>query len=574
MVIIDYRIMERKYKRIFCKSALGAAIIASCSACTDTIDDHYSVSQGVATKTLWEQIVAQPNLKDFAKVLESVHYYNSETKASGLTYKDILQQNTKMTVWAPVDGSFDLNQVLTEAKNDEYSVDHRFVRNHINTFSRSISGIEADSITMLNSKMNVLDNAAMKFKDVAVVESNIPATNGLLHKLDSTVVFLDNLYEYMQTNPNVSSLYQYFHERDTTYINESQSVQGGVNEDGDIVWADTVLTTESKAFGISFKFRGEDWDGIGANLKDEDSTFVMVMPTNTGWEDALAKTYPYFKYMSFPYANKDNQMAESTKVNPDTLQKKQSLMSIVNRLVFSPNRQKDYTLEDFGHTDSLFTTRLEVIDTPYCNNIFKGIEPVRLSNGYAYLSDDYRYNVSTDIQVEGENKEFFSVDGASTKVNTATITNSSRNPNVPGSVSGNGYAYTVPLSSSATNIIYKLPHILSAKYDVYAVILPENIQDTTKTEVLPLKFKATMSCYDGTSEVEVPTSSDDYISDPTKVDTILLFKDFQFPIAYEGVSGAYPTLKLEVTANRGEMQKKYTNRIYVDEIILRAKEEE
>lgn len=565
--------MERKYKSIISKGVLGAAIIASCSACTDTIDDHYGVSQGVATKNLWEQITAQPNLKDFAKVLENVHYYTSETKASGLTYKDILQQNNKMTVWAPVDGSFDLAAIMAEIKSNEYNVDHRFVRNHINTFSRSISGVEKDSITMLNSKMNVLDNAVMKFKGVDIVKGNIPATNGLLHTLDTTVLFLDNLYEYMQTNPNLSSLYQYFHERDTTYIDENQSVPGGI-VDGEVTWADTVLVTESKAFNASFQFRGEEWQGIWANLKNEDSTFVMVMPTNAGWKDALDKTYPYFKYMSFPYANKDDRLGSSKTVNPDSLQKKQSLMSIVNRLVFSPNRQKDYTLEDFGHTDSLFTTRSEIIDTPYCNNIFKGIQPVQLSNGYAYLSDDYRYNVSTDKEVEGENPGFFSVDGASTKVNIATITNANRNHKVKGSVSGNAYAYTVPLSSSATNIIYKLPNILSAKYDVYAVILPENIQDTTKLKVLPLKFAATMNFYDGTSELEVSTKSEDYISDPTKVDTILLFKDFQFPIAYKGVTGAYPTLKLEVTANRGEMQRKYTNRIYVDQIILRAKEEE
>lgn len=568
--------MERKYMRLFKKGVLGAAVIAGCSACTDTIDEHYGVSEGVATKSLWEQIVAQPNLQDFAKVLEKVHYYSSETKASKLTYKDILLQNNKMTVWAPVDGSFDLNQVLSDIENDEYSVDHRFVRNHINTFSRNVTGAEADSITMLNSKLGILDNTQKTFKDVDIVESNIPATNGVLHKLEATVPFLDNLYEYIQTTPELSSLYQYFYERDTTYIDENQSVQGGI-VDGEVTWADTVLVTESKAFNLSFQYRGETWQGINANLKDEDSTFVMIMPTNAGWNEAVAKTYPSYKYMSFTYANKDDKNQAGETINPDTLQKYQALMSIVNRLVFSPNRQKDYTLEDFGHTDSLFTTAYEVIDTPYCNNIFAGIEPVRVSNGYAYLTDDYRYNVSSDIEVEGESYSGLYSDGinVSTQVNTTSVTSGSRNPKIKGSISGNAYAYTVPLSlNTPTNIAYKLPNILSAKYDIYAVVLPENIQDTLKTNTMPLKFAATLSYYEGTSALETSKTSDDFISDTTKVDTVLLFKDFQFPVAYKGVDNAYPTLKLEVTAGPREINKTYTNRIYVDKIILKAKEEE
>ncbi len=567
--------MEKEYMRLFKKGILGAAVIAGCSACSDTIDDHYAVSDGVATKTLWEQIKAQPNLSDFAEVLEKVHYYSNETKSSGLTYKDILQQNTKMTVWAPVNGSFDKNKYLNDLETDEYSVDHRFVRNHINTFARNITGNENDSITMLNSKLSVLSNTDKTFKGVEVVQSNIPATNGVLHKLANDVEFLDNLYEYMQVTPNVSSLYQYFKDRDTTYIDEYQSVPGGIGEDGEITWADEVWVTESKAFNYSFLYRGETWDGISANLKNEDSTFVMVMPTNTAWNKAIAKTYPYYKYMAFPYTNKDDKNAQAETVNPDTLQKYQAMMSIVNRLVFSPNRQKDYTLEDFGHTDSLFTTRGEVVDTPYCNDIFRGIEPIRLSNGYAYLTDDYRYNVASDIEFEGELSLFqYMTDIVSSRLEVATIYQ--QNPKIEGSVSGKSYAYTIEkVSNTPTEVAFKLPYILSGKYDIFAVILPENIsiQDTAKT-VLPLKFNATLNYYNGTSELEESKETEDLFSNVEKVDTIPLFTDFQFPVAYKGISGAYPTLKLMVTANSRDLNKKYTNRICVDKIILKAKEEE
>lgn len=566
--------MKKKYIRLLNKGVLGAAVIAGCSACTDTIDEHYAISGNVANQTLWEQIQAQPDLSKFAKILETVHYYDTETKASSLTYKDILQMNNKLTVWAPVDGSVNLDSLLEEAQRDEYSVDHRFVRNHVNTFARNVSGTQKDSITMLNTKMNVLDNAEKTFKGVAISQSNIAASNGILHKLDDEVPFLNNLYEYMQITPRVSSLYKFFQDRDTTYLDENQSVQGGI-VDGEITWADSVMRTESKAFNYQYQYRGETWDGIFANLKDEDSTYVMIMPTNVGWEKALSKTKPFYNYMSYPYANKEDKNAKAETVNPDSMQNKESLMSIVNRLVFSPNRQKDYTLEDFGHTDSLFTTRSEVIDTPVCNQIFQGITPVELSNGYAYLTDDYKYNVSSDIEVECENRYYLQSDlvNPQTEVRTATIVNSARNPHVAGSVGGGSYAYTVPLTSkNATNIVYRLPNVLSATYDIYAVILPINIQDTTK-RALPLKFDATLSYYEGTSASESSASAKNLISDTAKVDTILLFENFKFPVAYKGVSGAYPILTIK--ANPGQyINVKYTNSIYLDKIILKAKEED
>lgn len=214
--------MERKYMKYLNKGVMGAAIIAGCSACTDTVDDHYGVNGGVAKNTLWEQIAAQENLSDFAQVLEKVHYYSNENKSTGMTYKELLQKNTKMTVWAPVNGSFDLQQVLADIERNEYSVDNRFVRNHINTFSRVITGAEQDSITMLNSKMNVLDNQTATFKGINVIQKNIPATNGTLHIIETEVPFLNNMYEMLQTNTSLTSLYNFPRPRHNVYRRECQ----------------------------------------------------------------------------------------------------------------------------------------------------------------------------------------------------------------------------------------------------------------------------------------------------------------------------------------------------------------
>lgn len=570
--------MEKKFINVFKNSVWGLATILGCSACTDTIDDHYTVSDGVATKSLWEQIVAQPNLTQFAKVLENVHFYSTETKASSLTYKDILQNNNKMTVWAPVDGSFDVEAVMRDIQKDEYGVDKRFVRNYINTFSKNVSGSEKDSIIMLNAKMNVVDNLAKTFKGIEIVESNIPATNGVLHKLDSAITFMNNLYEYMQITPEVSKLYQYFHERDSIIFDENQSVPGGF-EDGELTWADSVTYPISKVFLPTYSHNGmKGLRGVGEFLNKEDSSFVMVMPTNIGWEKAVAKMFPKYKYMTLPYANKNDKYKEPVTVNADTMQKYMAEEAIVRRLVFCPGQQKDYTLEDFGHTDSLFTSTMEVIDTPYCNNIFKGIDPVVLSNGYAYLSDNYRYNTVEDIELEGENLQYLYKDGIniSTDTRTATVTKENRNKRIKGSISNNGYIYTATRSvASATNLAFMLPSVLSTKYDIYAIMLPENIRDSSNYEPLQLKFSATINYDDGVSPDGIKKDSEIFINDTSKVDTILLFKDFEFPIAYKNVDGAYPILTLRVRALPMELRNGvYSNSICVDKIILRAKEED
>lgn len=576
MVINIIKSMKNKYLNIFSRVACGTILVSGVSACSDVIDDHYGVSNGIATKTLWEQITAQPDLQNFAKVLEQVHYYTSEDEPSNLTFKDVLQANNKLTVWAPKDGSYNLDSLLA---CDEYDVEKRFIRNHINTFSKGISGVEPDTITMLNSKVNVLNNENRQFKGVDILESNIPATNGLLHKLAHGVEFQNNLYEFIQTRSDLDSLFTFFHDRDTTFIDEYSSVPGGI-QNGEMTYADTVWTTRSKAFDSWYTYQGEDWDGLNANLKDEDSTFVMIMPTNIGWQKALEKAKKYYEYMSLPYENQDEDKKTET-VNPKKLQDKQAKMAVVNRLVFSPNQQRGYKLEDFGNTDSLFTTRGTVIDTPYCNDIFRGIERIPVSNGYAYLANDYRYNVGEDIEVEAETSFYWSTKRQGSNAWYSGVVNSSnRNKKVKGSVSGGGYAYLYGDENAKKGGFFemRIPEVLSGTYDIKVVVLPENIADTFKTTVLPMKFESTIYYYNGESTTLKSKTSEEFTSSVTdttwSVDTFTVFENFKFPVAYKGVTGAYPYIRFDVTSKKSDWGKNFSKDLYIDKIILEAKDED
>lgn len=572
-----------KNKKWMNNGIIGAVIIAGCSACTDTIADHYNENSNVAKETLWEIIKANKDLADFAEVLEKTHYYTSETKKSDMTFKDLLSTNSKFTVWAPK--SFNKDSILAELAENEYDVQQRFVKNHICTFSQNLTGTSVDSLTMLNTKMNLFDNGNATLKGIKLIESNIGASNGILHTIATPVPFLDNIYEYLKTLDNAKKIREYLALGDTTYINEDLSTTGPV-VDGSILIVDTVWTTESQLFYYSFDKNGNTWYGINANLKNEDSSFAMVIPTDAAWDKAYERIKPLFKYMSTTYSNKVKKEEAGTQVNIDSMQNIQTQMAIVNNLVFSTNMQGHYTINDFGRTDSLRTTTNRYIYAPVCNDIFDGKSYVTLSNGYAYIVDNFNYTPSEsympDIEIEGESYFDLYEDGLNSKTTnhgSTVIVKNRRNPNIAGTVSEDMFMYARPKAiSDNTTLAYRIPDVLSGKYDIYAVMLPTNIivADTaniTETAV-PTKFKATLSYYDKeTATTEKKANTGTLQNDINRVDTILLYEDFEFPIAYKGVKNAYPTITLTTAASRPEiLNGKFSNVMYLDKIILKTKE--
>ena len=98
-------------KKLLYNKVLGLAVAAlTFVACTDTWDDHYeslgnganSVHQG----SLWQAISSNPNLSNFASVLEACNY------------KPILDGSQVFTVFAPTNDQF--TQAQAEAWINDY----------------------------------------------------------------------------------------------------------------------------------------------------------------------------------------------------------------------------------------------------------------------------------------------------------------------------------------------------------------------------------------------------------------------------------------------------------------------
>ena len=55
------------------------------------------------------------------------------------------------------------------------------------------------------------------------------------------------------------------------------------------------------------------------------------------------------------------------------------------------------------------------------------------------------------------------------------------------------------------------------------------------------------------------------------VDSVLVAKDFEFPVCYKGLTDAYATLTIKGYFKSTE-KNKYSREIHIDKIVLKAKE--
>ena len=196
-----------------------------------------------------------------------------------------------------------------------------------------------------------------------------------------------------------------------------------------------------------------------------------------------------------------------------------------------------------------------------------------LSSGRAQTS-----TTSDDIVIEGEDPLAYDL-GHSRFISivyrngiiTHRLTPSNRNPHILGTVSGNTYQQTLAVTScTRATVSYKLKDVPAGTYDIYVVIVPENMDDTTKTVTKHNQFTASLSY---TAECDTPavlTNPQIFKSDTTKVDTILLFQDFKLPNSYFYVWHDYPYISLETVMRMNE-RKIVLSDFYIDCFILKNK---
>lgn len=354
---------------------------------------------------------------------------------------------------------------------------------------------------------------------------------------------------------------------------------------------------------------GENWDMylkcLNAQIHERDSSYIMVMPTDQAWEKAKEKLAPLYKYPN-RYEDKvrgnEGIMYVRNINNPDSVANLSMEMDITCPLVFNQHEQP----EDGSYLVSTHGDTLRSTTTWDMNSIFNGSRDGYYGNkSWCCMATEWAYPKEyyfPDIEVEIGDKSFYYTNTSTYfKVGTDTKTISFNNSLYSGiadkfgHVSNNDFFYlAAPGPSANPHVEVKLTNnIMSGKYDIYVIMVPDWYRKITEdgfadnmlsdqafadsvSAISKMCFTAQVrynnNAANGKDVVSKKTQVFEY--DGTKVDTIKIADEFEFPYSYKNLRYSYPTLILE-GATRSVMAKQgFLYSLCIDKIILKSKETE
>ncbi len=515
------------------------------SSCSNNWDNHYSADpEVVPAQSLWESIEARPEvLSDFADLLRLCDY------------DKVLDADQVYTVWAPANGHFNIDSLHTlidQGKKEQVVAE--FVKNHIARYSHPVSGLTDKQVLLLSKKTERLRSgegaASFLFGQTEIMSKNLLSSNGLLHIIDRSNPFFFNIYEYLKTDTDLDSLKNFIYSFDEAVFDPLLSVPYGV-VDGKTVYVDSVITIENKLL-----------EKIGL-LNHEDSTYWLLAPSNRAWNEAYDSIRHYFKY--------DPKVAKA-----DSLEQTNTKMMMVRDLVFNANLQ-------ISPRDSLFSTQYQLPDKKYHvyqrpfdeGNIFsRTTAEITCSNGKVYRTDDWLFrpenNFYQEIKVEAERTT-----GRDYNSSLCDIMDRAIKPEDTIRISNRRYIHLLPTGTSRNPwVSFEVPNTLSAAYDIYCVFVPYKTYNPTHENVnkpAKLKFSLTYNDEKGNPRTVVckdSTGNNIYITDPSKLDSVLVLSDFKFPVANYGQENTTVLLKVETSITSKETAL-YTREMLIDCICLK-----
>lgn len=522
----------------------SALIFASCS----DWDDHYNVTNVGSDVTLWEQIQQRPELSDFAEVLQNTMVFRQHKKTT-VSYADYLEGGQSLTLFAPVNGTFNKDSLIEVAQtaSGDSAVERFFIFNHLSQKLISTNGTE-QRIRLLNDKY-------MKFSDTGVgsapfKESNIHSKNGILHIMSAKMPYQYTVYELLANDSRFKSNGTFLASYNEDEFDENSSISSGI-VDGKKVYVDSVFISRNKLM-----------EAIGL-LNAEDSTYYVAVPTEEGWQKAWQKALNSFV---FPESNP----------KADSLQKYWAYRALMDDAVFSKTIQSSMQDSVKSKFYSTSTPEYHVFYKPFASDgIFGRGEKIDCSNGYVYASSEWPYESTMTyhkkIEVEGESTWL------ATTYNKCTMTSYSV---LGDSISKGAYVHIKPTSGNANwDVTYKINSTISGTYDVKVILLPKIVSGTENKR--PCKFNATINYYDLEGKLQAyeckegpsySSSLKSIVSRPFNVDTITVAR-FHFPTCNYGESSNQASLTLTCNIKSTENMK-YDRNMFLDAIVLVPVKEE
>lgn len=597
--------MKSIYQNTVKAGLLGAAVLLGFTACTD---DHFDIQPSTVSgsHTIWQNVEANADLDSVAMILRRCKVMKSQTdKSAKQTYAELLATSQQLTAWLPKNGTFNAKQYLDEldsaavlrAKDEmagtraEYDVANRFARNHIARFNYE-SNMGEQRIALMNSKIVNYNAGEGTFNGVKLdaANANILSSNGMLHVLDGESQFAYNIFERLQVDSRFAKIYGDIDKYNVYTFSSSSSTQGSMNHNGSMEYVDSVWTrTNSLMTGAWLD-----------KLTDEDSLYVSVIPTDAAYEAARQKIHGLFKYAkNYNYAwdasKRDwtNKGTNALKFNTDSL----TTYNVTSRILSASSFSVGYNSEGpvttsnpqafLNHVltaDSLNSNARLVIynkDKGNVNPIFDGQtadDAIKASNGYIFAVDNYNYDPSYSfiqkMNINGHNTS--QVTGStSEQAQYVTLNNENQNAEVNVDALGvDNFYYYFPVSgNSQLNIDFKLNNVLSTKYKISIVLLPNrvninNIRAEEDGTIIEEKPVFDVQIRDDKGSV-IGKAVKNVSVDQDKVEKKVLWEAFEFPYAYFGLPSGYESFPvLRVSMSYAQQRKGKCKALSIAKVIL------
>lgn len=565
-------------KKNYINAIVACSFAVSLVACTDTWNEHYQADPALnGNETLWELISSDSDLEDFATLL----------RATG--YDEILSMNRSYTVWAPIDLSSELDISTLKDASQELLAEYRkeIVENHIADYSHVAGGIrdkendeDYERVKVLNHKSYDFEGTVKTgyaFANNKLQAANKIASNGVLHKLDKCAPFESNIWERLAKEPSVSELYKFLYKDFVKELDLNNSVLGPI-VDGKQTYLDSVYKETCR------------WFNEMGQINNEDSTYTMYALTNEAWEDMYDQMRVCYNYPAVSAKDDGSGVKSLQQVADSAVREK-----LCEYLLFSNTVNKKFYQ---GRKDSLISTRGKMFVGNKADSLMYGCEKsITLSNGTLNIISTVNYDPFTcwldTIRVQGEslvNGVYDRQEGAKYVKATAQSKEINRGDTLYNLVSNNRIGVFTPTDYSSSteqpSLRFYADNVLSVPYRISIVLLPPNlVNPEDSTFIKPNKFNARLAYQQRDGSVAYKNLGQNIVSNPTKVDTIVLADRYEFEYCeadYKRLTGYDPKtcLIIETSIKFGSGRNddnnpkkdkstwKYDNSYRVDQVIF------
>lgn len=569
---------------------------------TSCSDDHFDVktdATGAGTQTIWQGIEQNNNLSDFATVLKRTRVMTKEGDTKSVqTFADFLNQPQTVTLWAPVNGTFKVADYVATldsverlrvsdpmaAAKLEYTVVNRFIHNHLARFNyEHVKDMQA--VRLMNSKNSFYGvdpvSNTVTFNNVPLLPGKFIGSNGVMHTLSAVSPFADNIYDYLASADSVSTIYSILTDPnvDKNEFSPELSTEGAMNDNAEMVYVDSVFTNINSIL-LS----------CGAQIKNEDSVYIAIVPTDKVWDDAVqkvSKRYEYGKSYNYNWSEEEKKFTRTgnnaLKLNADSLQALSTNNKIITSMFVAPSTFEGVNKNDSAAVinycltaDSVITTNFNVLYRPTLDQLV-GITPVRASNGYIFpLTTQYSVEFTEHREIELTQYAMCALYGC-VKNEVVNLTAENRNDAIEGvrDLKDDTYYY-FESDGGALRLYVPLRSIPSGDYKVSIMMLPNGALAARSVDA------------NGEPKIENPTFTIDLYDDSDKsqakkkdiavnqerVETIVLW-DESDPLtikkSYDQLPSGYETFPyLRIEASKQQQNKGKFNALSIKAIIVES----